>query len=46
MKNLLIKLGILKAHPVIIFRDETGRTTKVIMDGKTIFDIVEVTNNG
>jgi len=46
MRKLLIKLGFIKEYPVIIFRDETGRTTKVIMDGKTIFDIVEVTNNG
>ena len=46
MKKLLIKLGILKAHPVIIFRDEKYRITKVIMNKETIFEIKEVTNNG
>ena len=38
MKKLLIKLGIIKEYPVSIYRDKLGRTTKVIMNGKIIFD--------
>ena len=38
MKKLLIKLGIIKEYPVSIYRDETGRTIKIVMEGKTIFD--------
>lgn len=36
MKKLLIKLGIIKEYPVSIYRDELGRITKVVMNGKTI----------
>lgn len=38
MRKLLIKLGIIKEYPVSIYRDKLGRTIKVIMNGKTIFE--------
>ena len=51
MKKLLykalVKLGIIKEYPISIYRDELGRTTKIVMNGKTtLFNYEGVTNNG